>query len=273
MSVWLDGAGLEDLSPRIKIKQIEPGACALSQTTAEDAKYSGARFLAQREGARTVKVVFRVLEKDGVRRRQILDDIVAWARGSAGAGDGPATPGVSGARCSRLEIADEPDKYLPVRCTALPYMRVQQNYAEDLSVTFTAFRPGWRATVPETVTLQTKAGTPAVAFVNPAGTEELTFLEFELVNRGPGAMQTATVTVNGRWFAFTGLGLAPGKALTASYDLDERLSLSAGGASAMDRRSAQSADDLLLWQRRPNKVTVTTASPADVKLIGRGRYR
>ncbi len=256
MSIWLDGMGLEDISPRVKIKTIEPGVPAMTLKTADNAKYGGVRFLMQKEGARTVKIVFRVLEANAERRENILADINAWARGK------------------HMELADRPGLYLPVLCTAFPTMKNQRDYSADITMTFTAFNPAWRATVPETVTVKTEAGKSAFAYLQPSGTEDATFLEFEIKNTSTGIMNTATVTVNGRSFAFAGLGLVAGGTVAASYDDAGLLSIATlGGMTKLHCRTAQSNDDLLLYQRQPNKVTVITAVAADVKLIGRGRYR
>lgn len=256
MSVWLDGMGLEDISPRVKIKTIEPGAPAMTLKTADNAKYSGVRFLMQKEGSRTVKITFRILEADEQRRENIFSDILAWAHGS------------------RLELADRPGLYLPVLCTAFPVMKNQRDYSADLTMNFTAFNPAWRAMVPTTTTLKTTAGVSASAYIQPPGTEDATFLEFEVKNTSSGTMNTAAVTVNGRSFSFTGLGLASGGTLAVKYDDDGLLSIvTLGGVSKLHCRTAQSDDDLLLYQCKPNKVAVTTATVADVKLIGRGRYR
>lgn len=256
MSVWLDGMGLEDISPRVKIKTIEPGVPAMTLKTADNAKYSGVRFLMQKEGSRTVKITFRVLEADEQRRENILADILTWTRGS------------------RLELTDRPGLYLPVLCTALPMMKNQRDYTTDLTMTFTAFNPAWRAMVPTTTTLKTTSGVSASAFIQPTGTEDATFLEFEIKNTSSVTMNTASVAANGRSFAFSGLGLVSGETLAVRYDDDGLLSITTlGGVSKLHCRTAQSDDDLLLYQRKPNKVTVTTATVADVKLIGRGRYR
>ncbi len=265
MSVWLDGAGLEDISPRVKIKSIEPGVPALTLKTADNAKYGGVRFLSQKEGGRTVKITFHVLEANAERRRRVLEDVTAWALGAPGSGPGHA---------ARLEIADEPDKYLGVRCTAFPSLDVRRDYVEDASVTFTAFDPSWKALHPTTASLKTTAGRAGSAYLTPPGTADTAFLEFEIKSIAAGAMNTAAVTVNGRSFSFAGLALAAGGTLAVRYDDDGRLSIATlDGMSKLHCRTAQSDDDLLLYQRKPNKVTVTTQTAAEVKLIGRGRYR
>jgi hypothetical protein len=138
---------------------------------------------------------------------------------------------------------------------------------------FTAFDPDFKAKYPTIVSLATAAGVTASASIAPPGTQAITFLEAEIRNDGATTMNTASISVNGRTFAFTGLGLAAGKTLIIARNAQCRLTMAIDGLSVLDKRTAASDDDLILMQRVPNTVSVLNANACAVKLIARGQYR
>jgi len=257
MSLYLDGIALENLSDAIKVKSVDASAASVTAATAENAKYSGLRYLGLREGCRVVKISFKILATDPQEREQVVCDVLDWARGT------------------KLEIPQRPDQYLNVRCTEYPDLELVRDYAnKDIKITFTAYDPDWKACAATLVPLNTSAGVEVSATLSPPGTQDITFLEFEITNNGAAAMEAASVSVNGRTFAFAGLALAAGDTLTVSYDGDRLLKMATGsGADKLQCRTAGSDDDLTLLQRQANTVTVTTGEDCAVKLMARGQYR
>ncbi len=257
MSLYLDGIALENLSDAIKVKSVDAGAASVTAATAENAKYSGLRYLGLREGSRTVKISFKILATDPQERERIVCDVQDWARGT------------------KLEIPQRPDQYLNVRCTEYPDLELVRDYAnKDIKIAFTAYDPDWKARDATMASLGTSAGVEATATLSPPGTQDITFLEFEITNNGAAAMGTAIVSVNGRTFAFAGLALAAGEMLTVSYDGDHRLKMETdSGANRLQCRTDDSDDDLTLIQRQANTITVTTGEDCTVKLMARGQYR
>ena len=256
MSVWLDGIGLESVDSTIKIKSVLIGATDTSEITSSNAKYSGVRYLGKMEGTRAIKVSFKILAGDPSKRESILNDVLDWARGT------------------RFEVASRPNQYINVRCTDYPSLEWVRDYAsKDITITFTAYDPDFKAVEPTIVNVTTTAGVEATATVIPPGTQDIAFLEAEIKNNGATTMNTATLSVGGRSFVFAALGLAAGKTLVIARDIDCRLAMTIEDVSVLDKRTAASDDDLILIQREANTVSITTANACAVKLSARGQYR
>ncbi|NLI20782.1 MAG: hypothetical protein GX418_04460 [Clostridiales bacterium] len=256
MSVWLDGVALESIDPAIRLKGVLIGAVETTEITSQYAKYGGLRYLGQTENSRKVKITFKGLDSDPARREQALCGVLDWARGT------------------RLELLQRPEQYLTVRCTGGPSLELVRDYAaKDITVQFTAFDPDFKAKYPTVATLSAAAGAAATATLTPPGTQDITFLEAEVRNDGETAMNALTLSVGGRSFAYTGLGLAAGKTLLIARDGDGRLTMTADGVSVLDKRTPESDDDLILLQRQMNTVTVLAERACAVKLLARGQYR
>ena len=58
-----------------------------------------------------------------------------------------------------------------------------------------------------------------------------------------------------------------GRALSASYDEHGFLTLKVDGTSVMDKRTADSADDLVIMQRESNEITIVTDQAARARLL------
>ena len=252
----MDGEGFEDINPTIRVKSVLIGATEVTQITSAAAKYSGVRYLGQREETRSIRILFKILDIDPVRREAILCDILDWARGV------------------KLEAVQRPDQYINVYCTEFPSQEMARDYADnELAITFTAYDPDFKSIQPTVVNTTTVAATPKDVTIIPPGTQDITFLEAEITNSGSTTMNTATIAVNGRTFAFSALGLAAGKVLVIARDVDCRLTMTIDSVSVMGKRTDASDDDLVLIQRAANTVTLTTANDCAVKLSARGQYR
>jgi len=173
-----------------------------------------------------------------------------------------------------LEVSTRPDQYINIRCTEFPSIEFVRDYAsKDITITFTAYDPDFKAAQATTENVNTSAGVAASVTIVPPGTQDITFLEAEIKNNGATVMNTATLSVNGRTFVFASLGLAAGKTLIIARDIDCRLLMTIDDVSVMDKRTAASDDDLILNQREANIVSITTANACAVKLSARGQYR
>lgn len=254
--MWLNGIGLESLDPKVRLLNIQEQAPKVNVKTADNSKYDGQLRLSRHKTVLTIRADFTIRERAQGLRREIFDEVLAWL------GDG-----------GNLEVGHRAGQMIRVEVTEYPALSSVRDFANTCSVVFTAYDPCWSAIQPVKATLTTAAGVAKKTTLQPPGTAPTTFLEFEIKNNGSSAMNTATVSVNGRSFSFAGLGLPVGRSLVAAYDARGFLTLTANGANAMARRTAASADDLILYQRRSNEITVTTATAASVTLQATGRYR
>lgn len=246
--VRLNGIGLDTLDPRIRVTNVEEEAPKIKITTNTKAKYDGLRVLRRERNSRAILVRFVLWERDKTQRTALLCRVMEWA-----------DPG------GMLTLGSRSDMQIGVVCDRLPDFSGRDR-TDEMEVGFTAYDPYWRGCDPVTVSLDTTAGTAATVTLRPSGTARETFLEFDIKNTGTAAMASANVSVNGMAFALSGLGLNAGQLLTVSYDSNGFLAMGIGGGSVMDKRSAASADDLVLRQRADNPVSVTTSQPARVTL-------
>lgn len=251
--VWLDGAGLQDIDKSLHILDVIENALAFKTQTIDNGKYDGLRLVGRKRTQRTVQIKFVLLQRDALRRRAILDDVLRWTH------DG------------KLTTSARNGQYLEVVYTELPCISRTKNWANEMTVTFTAYDPYWKNEIPQTAMAKTQAGIKTTAFLSPAGTAENTYLEFDLQNTSTAVLNSASVTVNGRAFAFEVLGLNAGHTLKCSYE-NGFLSIRAGTERAMDKRVPTSADDLVVYLRRENKVEVTTDTEAKILLYARGQW-
>lgn len=253
----LNGIELESLDEGIKLLDITESSPQLTTQTADNAKYDGLRLIESKKTQRTIKVDFTIRHRNKARRREALDEVLAWL-GSGGT----------------LELDNRDGLQLEVAVTELPSLGSVRDYMRACSITFTAYDPYWVNAMYTKAALTLSAGTQGKATLSPYGSAEMTFLEFDIKNTSPGAyaMSTATVTVNGRSFAFSGLSLAAGKTLNVFYSAEGYLKMSIDGASIVSKRTAASADDLILYQRETNEIKVTTGTPSSVTLKCKGRW-
>ncbi|MBR4082537.1 MAG: hypothetical protein IKK21_12200 [Clostridia bacterium] len=243
---WMDGQGLHDIDPAILVLDVTESAPETEVRAAAPA----------RRLSLTVTVTFLLRERSPVRRAAVMEKIAAWTAGS------------------RLTVSYRPEQQLRCQCTSLPAAVSALKWHAPLTVAFTAFDcPYWE-------TRQAAAAwiTPAVA------TGEATLLsagyapapaEALVINQSGQTVNTLRLDCGDTFLAFSGLGLASGERLLITHDDHHRLQLTIlgeGSRSVMDKRTAQSHDELIALPRRSNRVAVTADQPVTAKFTARGRF-
>lgn len=251
----LNGIELESLDGGIKLLDIAESSPQLTTQTADNTKYDGLRLIESKKTQRTIRADFTIRHRGKARRREALDEVLAWL-GSGGT----------------LEIDNRDGLQLEVAVTELPSLGSVRDYMRACSITFTAYDPYWVNALHTKAALTLAANAQGKTTLSPYGTAEMTFLEFDIKNTGASTMNTATVTANGRSFSFAALGLAAGKTLNVFYSAQGYLNMTDGGASVVGKRTAASADDLILYQRKANEIKVTTSTASNVTLKCKGRW-
>ena len=222
-------------------------------TTDDNAKYIGSRLRTRRVTEREVEVIYMVRERGVSRRAQIMDDISAWVH------DG------------RLMVNYRENMFLPVYFASIPTPASSLDWTDELSLLFTAYSPYWRSMYPVRISTNLIANTKTDVNFYPTGNSE-TFLEFSAENTSASVLNALTVETGGRKFEFEGLGLANKQTLDVSYGDNEILQITANGASALSKRTADSDDDLILQPRTQNIISITSDAAASIHLQARGRY-
>lgn len=251
--VYLDGIALSSISPKIYITNVNESEPRVRMTTDDNAKYIGSRLRTRRVTEREVEVIYMVRERDVLRRAQILDDVSAWVH------DG------------RLTVNYRENMFLPVYFASIPTPASSLDWTDELSLLFTAYSPYWRSLYPVRTSADLTANMKTDVNFYPTGNCE-TFLEFSIENTAASMLNTLTVETGGRKFEFEGLGLTNGQTLEVSYGDNEILKITANGASALSKRTADSDDDLLLQPRAQNIVSIISDVAATIYLQARGRY-
>ena len=247
----IDGQGLQDIDPAVIITDIQEAAPKLRLTTAQSGLYDGLRLTGARRESLAVTVTFEVHEQDTARRKAVAQRACEWAREGW------------------LTISDRPGQRLRVVCDRPPVIPSALQWTDSLVIGFTAYAlPYWQEAHPVSAFFSGQRGEATLA---PAGTRE-SYLEAEITAES-GPVNALTLAVGGRSFAFAGLGLARGQTLSIGYDDEHRLFMRVGGASVMSRRTAASADDLLLAPRTQNAIRIEADNPIRATLKGRGLWR
>lgn len=247
--VWLNNQGLDDIDDTILITDIKEKEPKMRYQAQEKGGTDGMRLLRARRLSQSVAVRFAVREYDTARRRDVCSRIRAWAR------DG------------YLTTSDRPDQRLWVVCEKLPTVTSALKWTDETEMTFTAYElPYWEDITPQKAAYTGRNGTAALMARGDAKSV------LDAVITAGGAVNNLTIAVKGRSFAFAGLGLSKGGKLTISHDASGLLSIRAGNASALAKRTAESADELVILPQKANTITFTADADCTAVFTSRGRY-
>lgn len=248
----IDSIGLQDIDPTIFITDIQETTPKIRTETVRNAFYDGLRLMRVNRQSLSVSVTFCVREYDTDRRKAIAEKACDWAK------DG------------WLTINDRPGQRLWVVCDKLPVITSALKWTDALTIGFTAYAmPFWQETYPASATYTGKNGSVNII---PSGNLDC-YLEAEIVATG-GTVNTLTITVNDRTFSFSGLGLPKNQTLSIGYDAENHLQfMRVGGTSVLSKRSAVSADDLLLHPKRANAISLTADTEVRATFKARGLWR
>lgn len=236
--VALNGAQLDEVDAAVVIRGVEPADGKETITATGSAAWYGQRITGFRRDTvdLIVKFAINIRKDDMAARSVVLEAVNAWAAA--------ALPERGGAY---MTVNYKPERRLHVVLAQAPGEGSLWDWTKDFQMTFRAYAvPYWEDEAASSVRIGENA-------VSGSGTIQVggsakTCTEAELLNRSGMAISTATITVGGKAMQFTGMGLGANEALVIDHTADGLLRIrirSAGGAyrSAMDKRSAASADD------------------------------
>ncbi|MGN0747314.1 MAG: hypothetical protein ACI4ML_11605 [Aristaeellaceae bacterium] len=250
--VYMDSLPLDAVDPAIYVTDVQETPASYDATTMKRAKGDGLRVLRRLRDSLQVRVTFMVRETDVGRRREIVQRVSAWAMGG-----------------KYLSLGDRPGQRLRVACETLPGITSALKWTQELTMVFTAYAmPYWEAETPTRASFTGKSGTAAI---RQAGTAPC-FLEAEISNTSGSTMTSLSLTADGQTMAFTGMALGAGKTLKIYYDDSWLLRAEVDGASVLNRRTADSADDLILPPGKATTVTIAADKAVTVTLKARGLW-
>jgi hypothetical protein len=257
MKVWMNGQGLHDIDPHIVVMDVQESEPKLTVSTTANVKSDGMHITNTARESLQVQVTIEAHEYSMERRARLLQKVQAWAR------DGSLTVGY------------RPGQRLECICTSLPALGSAWKWTSSIQMVFTAYViPYWISDDMQWAHIDTPTRNGETA-MRPVGTAKETPLSFWVRNEGSSAMETLVVQcpVSGTRFELNDLGLGPGETIDVGYDQLGYLYMRKNdGTSVMNKRTAASSDDLLLYQQEGNPIGTATDQPATFSFSARGRW-
>ena len=128
MTIVFDGISLNSVA-NVKIEDIRISPIKLNPVARPRAIRGGSDFVRMRDGERTITVTFAVQDMNIVNRDASIHAIRQWAKSD---------------KEYRLELPNDPNKYLMCVCTAKPEPSTRQWWESKLRLVFTCFdNPYW----------------------------------------------------------------------------------------------------------------------------------
>ena len=259
--VALNGVQLDELDDRINIKGIEEGAGKETISTASMARGAGQRITNRHRDTLDVTVKFSMLiEPEQLQERStLLEKINAWAAGGG-----------------YLTVNYKENRRLYVVCSQAPGAGDQFEWTSVYTITFRAYAlPYWEEETPKSGGSAVAAsGSVAVEVEGSAETEAEVILE----NRSGMLINNVVINAAGSLMQFNTLGLTGGEKLVITHEIVNtkrilRIYIEHNGTrrSAMDKRTAASADDLYV---KPGSRTFSFSADRACKMTVnvRGRF-
>lgn len=139
--IFFDGVSIESAA-RVMIEDIRVSPINYKAVTRERAIVPGADFVRMKDGTRTVTITFALLDMDKVKRQESMINLSMWAKTD---------------KEYKLELPNEPSRYLMAVCTAKPEPSVRQWWESKLRIVFTCFdNPYWTSKAERSVACGTQ---------------------------------------------------------------------------------------------------------------------
>lgn len=244
--VTLGGVSLAAVDSRIVVisaQEIEPKE---TRSTMPFGGRDGGYITERRRDELTVRVEFAIRERN---------DHAVWTRALMAArswcGDG------------KLTVSDRPGQYLEVVCTKLP--TPGKKIFDTMTAEFTAFAvPYWRSENANSVSAD--ANESGQLWVPGDGIDTPVDVEFT----ASAATTDLIVAAGNSSIRLTGISLAADDTVIFGHDNNGFLSIKAGTVSLLNKRTAESSDDLVIPSGATSEVSVTTGTAV---FSARGCYR
>lgn len=244
--VSLNGQELDELDNRIIIKGIEEAAGKETISAVSYGGRDGQRITNHRRDTLEVTVKFGLnIRRDALQERSnVFETVNKWA-----------------SKGGWLKVNYKAGRRIYVICAQAPGAGDQWKRTNEYSITFRAYGvPYWQQEAESALRLQNISSLTNRAIGVDGSADTVMNVEFK--NTSGSTANTFSITVSGKTFAFTDLGLANGETLVIDHTEEGILRIrikSTGGSyrSAYNKRTAESADELLI---SPGTVYVSMTS-------------
>ena len=224
---YMDGIALSGIHPGIMILDIGHSVPNSRFQTAAMANRHGNSFLSEHVDGAGVHISMELHIYSIAERQRVCQEIQRWARGSV------------------LEVNDRPGQRLNVRCTAFPGIESALMWTDPVEVDFAAFeKPFWEEKAVSSLTLP--AGTSGSDYLFVPGNAGDTLCEITVTPESGNTLNTIGIGCGTTVLNFSDLGATNSNPLKVRYNDKQIMSIKVGTTSAMGKRTAASADDILM---------------------------
>lgn len=252
VEVWINGVEMRDADPRVVIQQFRDGVPEVETVFGESPWRDGQRFIARRRLTKEIQIAFQIRELyDMGKRQEVLDAVNAWAQ------DGI------------LETNVQPGKFIRVIASGWATQQSARDAVETYTVTFTAASPYWEESGQTT---QSVTGTASTGTIINGGTAQAPVKVTVMPESSSATVTAATLTVGDSSITLQGIAATQSAPLVIDYDERGFLGITVGTTSALSKRTAASADDLMAI---PGANTIGLAADVSAEAVFslRGRYK
>lgn len=251
LEAYMDGEPLTATHRGIYITGIEHTPAQADTRTAALANRHGETLISRRMREASVELSFLINAGSIAERQEICQKVARWAQGSI------------------LQTSDRRGQQLRCVCTELPKIEEIMNRAEVIHARFTAYElPFWEEKYPSVLSLS-GSSQEGNLFV-PGNTGE-SFVEVT-VTPASGTVNTITLTVGETMIRFMNLGATAANPLRICYDDHMIQKITVGSASALNKRTAASDDDLLAVCGKINTFGYVADGNVNVTFTARGLW-
>lgn len=249
----LDGIALSEVSPAVFITDIAYESPKMENAAVSLAGRPGQRILSRKTQSTSVTISFEIHEQSVARRQSICQSAQEWAM-----------PG------GYLTTSDRLDQRLFVVCDTPPVIGSTLRWTDKIKIVFTAYSlPFWEDKVPQTATVSGSSGS---ASLYAGGYAAPVYVTVKATNTSSTAVDDITFKAGKTKIALSGIALKTGKTLSIDYDDQHVLRIMADGVSALDKRTADSSDDLRMDAGKRGEVSVNASSAVSTIFSARGLY-
>lgn len=253
----LNGAQLDEIDPRIIIKEISGAAGKDTVNTVSSGSGDGTRITQKKRDSVEISVKFSInIHRNAVPEREaVLEAVNAWAW-----------------RGGWLTVNYKPDRRLYVDEIVLPGEGDMVKWLNEYTITFRARTiPYWMQEA--AVSAVSAAGSSGSGSIQVAGSAK-TQADAVLQNVSGALINYCTVVIGGQSMTFSDLGMGSGESLVADHIISggkSLLRLRVGGRSAMALRTTGSANDFLITPGN-NSFSFSAQRACRLTVSVRGRF-
>lgn len=245
----MDGVPLSSINENLLILDIAHSYSEFENQSIKFARRNGLYIVDRYRESVSVTITFELHIYNIAQRQAACQEVAKWAMAG-----------------SILQTNDRPGQRLRCICEMPPVIESALSWTDPITMTFTGYIvPYWEEIVPseETVT-----GGSGALFVPGNGGKTVV----ECTVQPAATITSITLGCGDTSIALSGISVSSSQTLTISYDDNMNLQIKRGTTSYLNKRTAESSDDLLAVCGQNNAVSVTCSGSYSAKFTARGLW-